>query len=94
MIQKRQELHPEEPINRMLLFHGTRQTEPERIYKNFDTGFDLQYAAHGAYGKGIYFARDASYSHGFAHPLKNGVFQMLLADVFVGKAYDHNNRGG
>jgi hypothetical protein len=93
MIQKRQELHPNEPINRLLLFHGTRQTDPVQIYKNFDTGFDLQYAAYGAYGKGIYFARDASYSHGFAHPKGNGVFQMLMADVFAGKAYDVS-RGG
>jgi len=93
MIQKRQELHPDESINRLLLFHGTRQTDPAAIYRNFDTGFDLQYAAYGAYGKGIYFARDASYSHGFAHPKSHGVYQMLMADVFVGKAYDYN-RGG
>jgi len=92
-IQKRRELRPNEPINRMLLFHGTRNTKPEIIYKNFDVGFDLQYAAQGMYGKGLYFAVGAQYSHsGFVHRNSKGNCELIIADVFVGKS--KNSSGG
>jgi len=91
-IQKRRELRPNEPLNRMLLFHGTRNTKPDTIYKNFDVGFDLQYANSGMYGKGLYFAVGANYSHsGFVYRTQRGTFQLLIADVFVGKS---KNSGG
>jgi hypothetical protein len=92
MLQKRQELRPESMINRKLLFHGTRTIKPEEVYKNSDTGFDLQFAnANGMYGKGLYFASGANYSHnGYVYNLGNGRFQMILADVFVGNAYKSN----
>ena len=92
-IQKRMELRPNEAINRMLLFHGTRNTKPEVIYKNFDVGFDLQYANQGMYGKGLYFAVNANYSHnGFVYRNGRGNCQLIVADVFVGKAA--NSGGG
>ena len=92
MLQKRQELRPDGIINRKLLFHGTRTIKPEEIYRNSDTGFDLQFAnTSGAYGKGLYFASGANYSHnGYVYNLGNGRFQMILADVFVGNAYKSN----
>jgi len=45
------------------LFHGSA----DKAYENIlETGFDLHYAnASGLLGAGIYFAEDASYSHGF-----------------------------
>jgi len=88
-IQKRQELRPDIDINRRLLFHGTKTVDPKTIYKNSDTGFDLQYSnPNGAYGKGLYFATQSSYPHrGYSYHLGNGRYQMFLADVFVGKAY-------
>lgn len=75
-------------LNRHLLFHGTSTLDPQLVYKNFDTGFDLQYAnTAGLYGKGLYFAQNASYSHnGYSFAALNGKFQMILADVFVGKS--------
>ena len=92
-IQKRMESRPNEAINRMLLFHGTRATKPEVIYKNFDVGFDLQYANQGMYGKGLYFAVNANYSHnGFVYRNSRGNCQLIVADVFVGKAA--NSGGG
>ena len=91
-IQKRRELRPNEPLNRMLLFHGTRNTKPEQIYHNFDVGFDLQYANQGMYGKGLYFAVGANYSHsGFVYRTPRNTYQLLIADVFVGKS---KNSGG
>ena len=38
-----------------------------------------------AYGKGAYFARDASYSHGYASPDGNGYRRMYLARVLTGE---------
>ena len=87
VINKKMEEHAGKPINRKLLFHGTKTNDPEKVYRNFDTGFDLQYAIYGAYGKGIYFAQNAQYSHGFTHRAKNGNCYMFLADVFVGNFY-------
>lgn len=75
------------PLNRRLLFHGTRELDPKKIYKNFDTGFDLQFASQsGLFGKGLYFAQNAIYSHGYRFATRNKTFQMILADVFVGKS--------
>jgi hypothetical protein len=91
VINKKQEERPGEKINRELLFHGTRQNPPEKIYGNFDTGFDLQYANYGMYGKGLYFAVNSSYSNGYAYATKEGTRQMFLADVFVGKSYNSGN---
>ena len=93
VINKKMEEYNGKPINRRLLFHGTRNNDPEKVYKNFDTGFDLQYAAFGAYGKGLYFAQNASYSSSYGHCLSNGNMVMFLADVYVGKAYKGNGTG-
>ena len=76
-------------MNRQLLFHGTRAMDPSKIYTNFDTGFDIQYANElGAYGKGLYFAQNAHYSHLFSFKAEDGNLQMILADVFLGKSYE------
>jgi len=89
MLQKRQEISGGLEINRQLLFHGTRQIEPKKIYMSSDTGFDLQYSnPRGSYGKGIYFAVNSSYSvNGYGFSLGNGNSQIFLADVYVGKSF-------
>ena len=38
-----------------------------------------------AFGKGVYFARDSSYSHGYAYPAGNGHHHMYLAYVLTGE---------
>ena len=94
MIQKRQEIRPENMPNRKLLFHGTRKVSPDVIYKNYDTGFDLQFANFGAYGRGLYFAVNALYSHnGFCHEIGESKWRMLLTDVFTGKSYKSDPNG-
>ena len=67
------------------LFHGTRGTEPQRIYKH-DVGFCMDYARKGLWGSGLYFAVNSSYSDGYAYDLGNGEYCMFLAQVFVGYA--------
>ena len=43
-----------------LLFHGTRNTDPKEIYKG-DSSFDSKFSRQGMWGKGNYFAVNASY---------------------------------
>jgi hypothetical protein len=41
--------------NQEFLFHGAKNTPPEKIYKGTE-GFDIKFSNSGSYGKGIYFA--------------------------------------
>ena len=48
-------------VNEMELFHGSRHTKPETIFRS-EQGFDFRFARHeGLWGAGIYFAVNASY---------------------------------
>jgi len=84
-LHKQLEIRPEF-FNRKLLFHGTKGLAPSVIYKDSDSGFDTQYANDGAQGRGLYFAGNASYSHGYRHTTKNNTFQMFFADVYAGRS--------
>ena len=53
------------------MYHGTRGTPPKIIYQS-EEGFDMTYSNQGMWGFANYFAKNASYSHGYAHPLSNG----------------------
>uniref|UniRef100_A0ABM0MQS4 Poly [ADP-ribose] polymerase n=1 Tax=Saccoglossus kowalevskii TaxID=10224 RepID=A0ABM0MQS4_SACKO len=66
------------------LFHGTRHEFVDAIcQQNFD--WRVSGTSSGtAYGKGSYFARDATYSHNYTRPDTNGIYQMFLARVLVG----------
>jgi len=78
-------IHPWPPLERKFkwLFHGTN---PSSIAEIVEEGFDLKLAGqHGdTYGKGIYFAREASHSMRFSTPNDKGNRQMLLCRVAVG----------
>ena len=92
-IQKRQELNQlKNNVNfdRKALFHGTGATTPSQIYMNSDTGFDINFSKLNTfYGQGLYFAEEARYSHtGYKHTVGSNCYQLLLADVFVGNAYN------
>jgi len=65
------------------MYHGTRSTPPELIYKS-EEGFDMRYSAQGMWGHANYFAKNSSYSNGYAHPLPNGRKQMFVANVLIG----------
>lgn len=68
-----------------LLFHGTRGTNPEQIYRGTDS-FDLRCSSGGMWGRGIYFAVNASYSNGYAYHEGN-VHKMFAAFVLTGNSY-------
>lgn len=71
-------------INEKRLFHGTSQTAPEKIYKS-EKGFDFRYGNRGLWGKGAYFAVNASYSDKYAYK-HGGKKQILLALVLTGES--------
>ena len=72
--------------NEMLLFHGTSW---DTIMKINTLGFNRNFVSTHVYGKGIYFARDASYSASDRYsppsPARNGNKYMYLARVLVGE---------
>ncbi|XP_065189999.1 uncharacterized protein LOC135820880 isoform X2 [Sycon ciliatum] len=65
------------------LFHGTRTTAPEKIFKS-EVGFDMRFSAKGIWGEANYFATEANYSNAFAHNLPDGKKQVFLAQVLIG----------
>ncbi|KAI1887983.1 hypothetical protein AGOR_G00180370 [Albula goreensis] len=89
--RKREEMRMTKQMNpeERMLFHGTAH---KNIRSICTSNFDLKYAgSHGhVYGKGIYFARHASYSKKYCHSPTghNGITSprtMLLARVLVGE---------
>lgn len=84
-----------------LLWHGTSPDTTDKINsRGFDRGFagkngkctmNILFNLTGGfcvatiYGRGAYFARDASYSHRYASPDVQGVRRMYLANVLTGE---------
>ncbi|TNV84413.1 hypothetical protein FGO68_gene14258 [Halteria grandinella] len=77
-------LMSKEDLNIRYHFHGTRKTSPSYIYKS-EQGFNGYYSNDGMWGRAIYFAAKASYSHDYRHTLPDGTFQMFQARVILGK---------
>ena len=74
-------------VNEKKLFHGTRKTLPEDVYAS-EHGFDFRFADKAMWGKGTYFAVNASYSNNYAHQdAKSKQKQLLLASVLTGDAF-------
>lgn len=74
-------------VNEKLLFHGTRNTDPKTIISS-EKGFDFRYGSEDClWGKGAYFAVQASYcDHQFAH--KKGIDkQIFVARVLTGISF-------
>ncbi|XP_019855316.1 PREDICTED: uncharacterized protein LOC100631792 isoform X2 [Amphimedon queenslandica] len=83
--KKEMEIHnPKGHQNERLLWHGT---SPDTLDKINTRGFDRNFAGKHAtvYGKGVYFARDASYSHRYTSPDANGVRHMYYTLVLTGE---------
>jgi hypothetical protein len=70
----------------LLLFHGTRANNPSLICKGTEEGFDVRLAKTGSWGKGIYFAEDASYCSTFAY-IQGGRKFIIAALVLIGNSY-------
>ena len=75
-------------INEKDLFHGTRSTPPEKIFKS-EQGFDFRFCFRGMWGTGTYFAVNASYSNDYAYTTVTGK-QMILAKVLIGETCQCN----
>ena len=86
---RKKEIAKDGSINEFQWFHGTRE---ENITKIAMEGFDPAFNKTSAYGKGTYFARNASYSNSYMVPNSNGISFMFLCDVLMGKpcAGTHN----
>ncbi len=71
--------------NEMHLFHGTSADAAAKIAAQ---GFNRSFATTHLYGRGTYFARDASYAAGdaYSQPDAAGLKRMFLASVLVGDA--------
>ncbi|KFW09968.1 Poly [ADP-ribose] polymerase 12, partial [Eurypyga helias] len=75
-------LNKSKGVDERLLFHGT---SPAHMSAICEQNFDWRICGtHGTmYGKGSYFARDASYSHRFCSS-SGGRYSMFVAHVLVG----------
>jgi len=73
-------------VERVWLFHGTG---PETVPKIMQQGFNRSFCGKNAtmFGKGVYFARDASYSSSpkYSAPAPDGTQHMFLCRVVVGE---------
>ncbi|KAG8546260.1 hypothetical protein GDO81_019379, partial [Engystomops pustulosus] len=76
-------LYPGRDVKEVQLFHGTEESNVDPICNH---NFDWRICGtHGTmYGQGSYFARDASYSHGYSKPTSGGSRMMFVARVLVG----------
>jgi len=69
-------------INELQWFHGTKEENITNIARN---GFDPAFNKTSLYGKGTYFAKNASYSNSYMVPNSQGISFMFLCDVLMGK---------
>ena len=75
--------------NVVSVWHGTKVNDPKLIYEDLQDGFMMQHSAAGMWGRGIYFAENASYSNNYAHTIAgSGQRCFLLAKLIVGEAKD------
>jgi RNA recognition motif-containing protein len=74
-------------INELRLFHGTKTNDPENIYSS-EHGFDFRFSNSGVWGKGAYFAVNASYSTNYAYRPSTGYQQIFMAFVLTGHSKD------
>lgn len=84
-IQKRelQSLRGDRSITELSVYHGTQENVARIIIKE---GFDPTVNRKSAYGKGTYFARDASYSKDYSPPSSaNDISYMLICKMILGK---------
>ena len=71
-----------------LLFHGTRVTDPKEVYTG-DSSFDTRFSRQGMWGKGNYFAVNASYANSYAHSVSGtNMRKLLVAFVLTGLSYN------
>jgi poly [ADP-ribose] polymerase 10/14/15 len=72
--------------NEQWLFHGSDAATVKKLSTGSNQCFDRSFTTAYAYGKGVYFARDAVYSSSprYSKPASDGTQQMFCARVAVG----------
>jgi hypothetical protein len=60
------------------LFHGTSKNHPDLIFYG-EEGFDMRLSREGYWGRAIYFAEKAAYSHTYAFQNPEGTKSLILA---------------
>ena len=75
-------------------WHGTSKIHPSAIYEDDADGFMMQYAAAGMWGRGIYFADKAAYSHSYAHVLPDGSRTFMMVKLLAGEEVDLPSNSG
>ncbi|CAF0928899.1 unnamed protein product [Adineta ricciae] len=78
-------------LDERLLFHGCIGTSADHIVQEC---FNRSFAGVNgvAYGHGVYFHTDASYSHSYAKPDGSGERTMFLARVLIGRTHVGNSQ--
>lgn len=69
------------PCEEKMLYHGTNESVANIIIHN---GFDPTKNRRALYGRGSYFAKNASYSRDYSPPATDEVSFMLICSVLVG----------
>ena len=79
------------PSGDRLTFHGTRDNNPRDIYAG-QRGLDIIRSDRGAYGRGIYLAKNALVSHSYTHTT-SGLCQMLVMKTLLGVMINNSREG-
>ena len=67
------------------VWHGTSKHDPATIFRDEQDGFMMQHCVKGMWGRGLYFAENASYSDRYSHELGDTDERcFLLAKLLVG----------
>ena len=75
-------------VNEKHLFHGTRDTPPEKVFKS-EKGVDFRFSRAGMWGTGSYFAVNASYSDVYAYTAVGIEKKMfIICKVLTGESYN------
>ena len=74
-------------LNERELWHGTGNENVMKLVEQ--EGFRKEFNRNAMYGKGTYFARDASYSVGYSS-CNNGVYKMFQCKVLTGEMHPGN----
>ena len=88
--KKRMSKKNKDQVNEKHLFHGTRDTPPEKVYRS-EKGVDFRFSREGLFGTGSYFAVNASYSNSYAYTPPEGISyekQMFICKVLTGESYN------
>ena len=80
-------------VNEKHLFHGTRTTPPEKVFRS-EKGVDFRFSRKGLWGMGSYFAVNASYSDRYAYNATALEKQMLICKVLTGDSYNATKTDG